>query len=830
MAYSKSEPEKGTATHGAAANVIDQPIVSEMRTSYLDYAMSVITARALPDVRDGLKPVHRRILYGMKELGLVPGAKFRKSAAVVGDVMGKYHPHGDVAIYDSMAKMAQDFSYRYPLVLGQGNFGSIDGDAPAAMRYTEAKMSRVSEALINDLEKETVAWHPNYDATREEPTVLPAALPNLLLNGTLGIAVGMATNIPPHNLREVVAAIVHCIDNPDATTADLLDFVKGPDFPLGGVAFGLSDLKHAYSSGKGPVVVRGEAEIIDDGEKDTRIVITSIPYRVNKSELIAKIADLVQEKKLEGIRDLRDESTSDIRIVVELKSTAHPRAVLNALYKHTELESTFHYNMLALVDGVPEMLSLPLMLESFVSHRHTVVKRRTEYDLRKAQERAHILLGLSKALDHIDEVIAIIKKAEDVPSASEALQKTFAFSPLQAAAILEMRLAKLAGLERKKIENELTEVQALIKTLQDILSSPQSILAVVKHELTELALKYGDDRRTRIVKGGVQNISAEDLVPDEESMLVLTAGGYVKRTNPNEYKKQKRGGVGVVDIATKEEDVVTHFLVTSAHNDLLFFTDFGKVYQLKMYDIPEAKRATKGKSIMNFLSLGTEEKVTSILPVPKGAALDGAAVVFVTEAGAVKRVTARSFADVRRSGIIAINLNKKNDQSDKLVSANHAVEGDTVSVVTAKGQSIRFEAEDIRLMGRTAGGVRGMNVKKSDRVVSAEVIRAAEAKVASLLVVMSKGYGKRTKMSEYKIQGRGGSGVKTAKVTPKTGEIIGAKVVVGAVEGEELVVISKKGQVIRTSVAGIPSLSRATQGVRVMRLYEGDSIASLVAL
>lgn len=826
MARGKEDKANSALPAPVAANVVDQPIVTEMRTSYLDYAMSVITARALPDVRDGLKPVHRRILYAMKEMGLGPGSKTRKSAAVVGEVLGKYHPHGDVAVYDSMAKMAQEFSYRYPLVIGQGNFGSIDGDSPAAMRYTEAKMSRVGDALLTDLEKDTVSWVPNYDATKDEPTVLPSALPNLLLNGTLGIAVGMATEIPPHNLREVVDAAIHLIDNPDATTEELLQFVKGPDFPLGGIAFNQSDIRHAYSTGKGPVVVRGEAEIVDDGKKDSYIVITSIPYRVNKAELIERMADLVHEKKLEGIKDLRDESTKDIRIIVELKGSAHPQQVLNALYKHTALETTFHYNMLALVDGVPEMLSLSAMLTHFLAHRQEVVKRRTEYDLRQAEAREHILLGLSKALDHIDEVIAIIKKSADVPTASQALQKKFGFSELQAAAILEMRLSKLAGLERKKIEDELTEVQALIKKLKDILSSAKKILAVVKQELTDLAAKYGDDRRTKIVRGGVQNISVEDLVPDEESMLVLTQGGYVKRTNPAEYRVQRRGGVGVVDIATKEEDVVTHFLVASAHSDLLFFTDFGKVYQTKMYDIPEGRRATKGKSIMNFLSLAGDEKVTSMLAVPKGAALDASSVVLVTESGVAKRVAAKSFADVRRSGIIAISLK----DNDRLVSAGRAEEGDTVSVVTAKGQSIRFEADDVREMGRTAGGVRGMMVKKGDRVVSAEVIPAAAAKDASLLVVMSKGYGKRTDLSEYKVQGRGGSGIKTAEVTPKTGEVIGAKVITGDVKEEELVVVSKKGQVIRTAVAEIPDLSRATQGVRVMRLYEGDSIASMVAL
>ncbi len=807
-------------------NVIDQSIVAEMRQSYVDYAMSVITSRALPDVRDGLKPVHRRILYAMKDIGLTPSAKFRKSAAVVGDVLAKYHPHGDSAVYDAMAKLAQDFATRYPLVLGQGNFGSIDGDSPAAMRYTEAKMSRVAEALLADLDKETVEWMPNYDATRNEPIVLPSALPNLLLNGTLGIAVGMATNVPPHNLREVVDATMHLIDNPDATTEDLLKIVKGPDFPLGGIAFNQADLIHAYSTGKGPVVVRGEAEIVDDSKRDTRIVITSIPYRVNKAELITRIAELVQDKKLEGIRDLRDESTEDIRIVVELKGTAHPQAVLNALYKHTELESTFHYNMLALVEGVPEMLSIGGMIEQFIGHRREVVRRRTEFDLKKAKEREHILLGLSKALDHIDEVIAIIKKAPDVPTADLNLQKKFAFTPRQTAAILAMRLQTLAGLERKKIEDELESLQELIKKLEDILSSPKKILAVVKSELSELRDKYGDDRRTKIVKGGVKNISVEDLVPDEESMLVLTHGGYVKRTNPSEYRRQKRGGVGVVDIATKEEDVVMHFLVASAHDGLLFFTTAGKVYQLKMYEIPEGKRATKGKSIMNFLPLAAEERVSSILPVPKGAALDASSVVLVTKEGVVKRVSAKSFADVRKSGIIAVNL--KN--GDELIAADLAAEGDTVSIVTSKGQSVRFDVDDVREMGRTAGGVRGMGVKKSDHVVAAQVIRAEYNKSGALLVVMSRGYGKHTPISEYKVQGRGGSGIKTAEVTAKTGDVIGARIIAGDGAEDELVVVSKKGQVIRTTVAEIPSLSRATQGVRIMKMREGDSIASMAVL
>ncbi len=744
---------------------------------------------------------------------------------MVGEVLGSYHPHGDASVYDAMVRLAQEFSTRYPLVQGQGNFGSIDGDPPAAYRYTEARMSRIADEMLRDLEKETVKWNPNFDGSKQEPSVLPAAAPNLLLNGTLGIAVGMATNIPPHNLREVADAIMHLIDNEDATTEDLLEFVKGPDFPLGGIAFNQTDIKHAYTSGKGGVVCRGVAEIVED-KKGSNIIITSIPFRANKADLITRIAELVRDKKIEGIKDLRDESAEDIRVVVELKGTAHPQAVLNNLFKHTELETTFHYNMLALVDGVPQTLSLKGILTEFIAHRRNVVKLRTEYDLRKAEEREHILLGLSKALDHIDEIIAIIKKSKDVPTADLELQKKFKFSERQTAAILAMRLSTLSGLERKKIEDELKSIQELIAKLQKILSSAKNILAVVKTELKELADKYGDDRRTKIIKGGVKNISVEDLVPDEESVLVITAGGYVKRTNPNEYKAQKRGGVGVIDMSTKEEDVVTHFLSASAHADLLFFTDYGKAYQTKMYEIPEGKRATKGKSIMNFLPLAADEKVTSVLAVPKGAAREAMSVFFVTEEGVVKKVQAKSFADVRRSGIIAISLKGK----DRLVSASLCGDGDSVSIVTSKGQSIRFDEADVRAMGRTAGGVRGMTVKKGDSIVSAEVVSAA-AKTGTLLVIMSKGYGKKTALDEYKVQGRGGSGIKTAEVTAKTGEIIGAKVLLDEADKEgEIVVISKKGQVIRTGTAEIPSLSRATQGVRIMKMREGDSIASMVAL
>ncbi len=804
--------------------IIVQNITTEMRSSYVDYAMSVITSRALPDVRDGLKPVHRRILFAMRDMGLIASGRFRKSSAVVGDVLGKYHPHGDTAVYDAMAKMAQNFSYRYPLVMGQGNFGSIDGDSPAAMRYTEAKMSPMGEEMLRDIEKETVAWNQNYDATRKEPVVLPAAAPNLLLNGTLGIAVGMATNIPPHNLREVVAATIHLIDNPKATTEDLLQFITGPDFPLGGIVFNKSDIAHAYANGRGGVVVRGEAEIIED-KKETFIIISSIPYRVNKADLITRIADLVHDKKIEGIKDLRDESTTDIRIVVELKSSAHPQIVLNAIYKHTELENTFHYNMLALVDGTPQTLSLKTILEKFIEHRQLVIRRRTEFDLRKTEEREHILIGLSKALDHIDEVIAIIKKSIDVPTASASLQKKFHFSERQTTAILIMRLQTLAGLERKKIENELADIQIRIKELKKILSSEKNILSVVKTELINMDKKHGDKRRTKVVKGGAKNISIEDLIPDKENVLVITQGGYVKRIDPIEYHKQKRGGVGVIDIATKEEDVVTRFLVASTHADLLFFTDYGKAYQLKMYDLPEGRRATKGKSIMNFLPLANDERVTSILPVRKGVEWSTLSIVFVTSQGIAKRVAASSFADVRRSGIIAISLKDK----DRLVCAALSSIGDTVSVVTTKGQSIRFKTKDVRVMGRTAAGVHSINVKKNDYVVSAGVI-PANIKKASLLVIMGNGYGKRTMMNEYKIQGRGGSGVKTAHVTTKTGEIIGAKVLTDSIDEKEIVVISKKGQVIRIGVADVPALSRATQGVRIMKMHTGDHIASIVVL
>ena len=810
-----SEEEKG---------IVPIEISTEMRKCYLDYAMSVITSRALPDVRDGLKPVHRRILYAMNDIGLTSTAKFRKSATVVGDVLGKYHPHGDTAIYETMVKMAQTFVMRYPLVLGQGNFGSIDGDSAAAHRYTEAKMAKISNEMLGDLDKDTVDFVPNYDGTRKEPLVLPAVVPNLLLNGILGIAVGMATNIPPHNLREVIDATIHLIENSKATTDDLLQFIKGPDFPLGGIIFNQEDIKHAYSTGRGGVVCRGEAEIIENKAGRFQIIITSIPFRVNKAELISKIAELHRDKRVEGIKALRDESTKDIRVVIDLKTGTNPQNLLNNLYKKTQLEETFHFNAVVLVEGIPQTLSLKSILEEFISHRRVVVTRRTQFELRKAEDREHILLGLKIALDHIDAVIKLIRASKDVSMARLGLMKKFKLSERQANAILEMKLQKLAGLERKKVEDELKVIQALIKDLKALLKSPAKILEVIIGELKEISRKYGDERRTKVIKHGAKSISLEDLIDDEENVLVMTAGGYVKRINPDEFKKQRRGGVGVVDLNTKEEDFVTRFLTTSTHSDLLFFSDKGKVYQIKMYEIPEGRRATKGKSIMNFLPLEDGEKVTSILAMPKNIKKDEMSLMMVTRNGVSKKVDAESFYSVRRSGLIAIKLSDE----DELISASFVEEGDSVVLTTTEGQSIRFDQKDIRAMGRSAGGVRGIKLsKKDDKVIGANIVKKG-IKDQKLLVVSSNGFGKMTDIDEYKVQKRGGSGIKTIKLNSKVGQLISSKVVSDSLE--EIVAISKKGQVIRIGLSEVPELGRQTQGVKLMKLRSGDNVASLVCL
>ncbi len=799
-----------------------RPIVTEMHESYLDYAMSVITMRALPDIRDGLKPVHRRILYAMHEMGLTPSARFRKSSAVVGDVLGKYHPHGDTAVYDSMVGMAQDFSYRYPLVFGQGNFGSVDGDNPAAMRYTEAKMSKIATVFLQDLEKDTVNFRPNYDQTRSEPVVLPTVVPGLLLNGTLGIAVGMATNIPPHNLGEVVDACLHFNENPDSTTEDLLEFIQGPDFPTGAVAYDKKDILHAYQTGRGGVTVRGEAEIIEQKGGQFQIIITSLPYRVVKSNFVESIADLVREKKIDGIKGLRDESTRDMRVVIDLKTGAHPQKILNYLYKHTQLESNFNYNLVALVDGIPQTLSLKNFIEEFIKHRREVITRRTKFDLKKAEDREHILLGLKKALDFIDEVIKIIRASKDGSAAKEALIKRFKFSDLQATAILEMRLQKLAGLERKAVELELKEKQDLIAELKSILANPKKVTKIISDELTYIRNTYNDERRTKIVKGGLKSMNEEDLIPEKESVLVYTAGGYVKRTDPQEYRKQNRGGVGTIDIETKEEDFVTMLVDANTHADLLFFTNQGRAYQIRMYDIPEGRRATKGKSINNFLSLGADERVTSILPISKEDKSRFESLMLITKNGTAKKVAYESFKDVRRSGLIAITL----DKGDELISVLTLEKGDDVMLVSSLGQSIRFKETDIRQMGRAASGVIGMKLEKNDFIINVNSISKDSAGL-TLFTISEKGLGKRTKLTEYKVQKRGGSGILTSKVTDKTGPLISARI---AGDDGELIAISKKGQTIRTDLKSVPVLGRSTQGVSIMKLRAGDSLASLAVL
>lgn len=819
MAKNESQKEIG----GVDDKMIPMNISQEMRESFIAYSMSVITSRALPDVRDGLKPVHRRILYAMSELGLYANAKFRKSALVVGEVLGKYHPHGDSSVYEALVVLAQDFKTRYPLVWGQGNFGSIDDDPAAAMRYTEAKMAKISSELLRDIEKETVDFRPNYDATQQEPVVMPTAIPTLLLNGALGIAVGMATEIPPHNLTEVVDATIATIDNPKVTNEDLMEYIKGPDFPIGGIIYDKKAIAHAYATGRGPVVCRGEADIIEMKNGSFQIVIRSTPFRVVRRVLIERIAELVGEKKITEIKGMRDESDKETRIVLDLKAGAHPQKVLNYLYKHTQLEQNFNFNMIALVDGTPQTLALKDFLVNFIEHRQEVVRRRTEFDLRKAEARAHILEGLKKALDHIDEIIKLIKASKDTTDAKEGLMKKFKFSEIQALAILDMKLQKLAGLERKKIEDELKEVLALIKELKELLSSKAKMLGVIRKELVEIKEKYGDERRTKVVAKAVGTISEEDLIPDTNAALVYTAGGYIKRTDPGEYRAQKRGGVGVVDLDTKEEDVVTHLLTASTHSDLLFFTDLGKVYQMKMYDIPEGRRATRGKSIMNFLDLKDGEKVTSILSMPKGADIAGKSLFFVTKQGTIKKVPADSFTAVRRSGLIAINLH----DGDTLLGTMLAQKGDSICLVTTDGQSIRFAESDVRDMGRTAAGVRGIDLDKRDMVVGLGVV-SKDMKNPTLLVMSDHGFGKRTSLDEYKIQKRGGSGIKTANVTDKTGVIVGAKIVTD--DHSELIAISAKSQVIRTELDSIPVLSRATQGVRVMKLREGDRLASLTLL
>lgn len=842
MAENKSEIGK----------IVNREITEEVKDSYLAYAMSVIISRALPDARDGLKPVHRRILYAMHDLGLYPSARFRKSAAVVGDVIAKYHPHGDVAVYDSMVRMAQDFSMRYMLIKGQGNFGSIDGDFAAAMRYTEAKLAPLATELLADIEKDTVDFQENYDGTRKEPKVLPTKIPQLLLNGTDGIAVGMATKIPPHNLSELMDALAFLIDEPKCDNDDLLKFVQGPDFPTGGIIYNQKDIIHAYSSGRGPMVVRAKTDIAEMKNGQFQIVVSEIPFQVNKSVLIENMAELVTEKRIEGIKDIRDESDKDgLRIVIDLKSDSYPQKVLNNLFKLTDLQKTYHLNMLALTnEGLqPQILTLKDTLEQFLGHRKIVIVRRTKFDLNKAKERAHILEGLKKALDKIDAVIKTIRAAETKEEAHKDLVAKFKLTPVQATAILEMKLQTLAGLERKKILEELKEKMALITELEAILKSDKKVEAIVKKEFSDIKAKYGDERRTKIVKSAIGEFKEEDLVPQEEAVMLLTKEGYIKRASPDAWRTQSRGGKGVVGMATKEEDIVDISLTINTHDWLLFFTNHGKVYQSKGYEIPEGSRTSKGRAIVNFLNLAASEKVNSILALKekqgkpralreknkqqgesegkeRGGHETEKFVILSTKNGIIKKMVIEDLENVRRSGIIAINLKG----NDTLSWAKTTGGSDEIMLVTKNGIAIRFSEKDVRPMGRGASGVAGIRLKKSDEVAGMDVIQNSRLKVQSLklLVVMENGYGKQTDIKEYKKQKRGGSGIKTANITAKTGAIIDARILSG--EETDLIAISEKGQVIRTSIKSISALGRATQGVRIMKLEGQDKVASITCI
>jgi DNA gyrase subunit A len=793
-------------------------IVTEMETSYLDYAMSVIVSRALPDARDGLKPVHRRILFAMHELGLHSAAKFRKSALVVGDVLGKYHPHGDAAVYEALVRMAQEFSMRYPIVHGQGNFGSIDGDGAAAMRYTEVKMAKISDELLQDIEKQTVEFMSNYDATRKEPMVLPAKIPHLLLNGTVGIAVGMATNIPPHNLGEIVDATTHLLEHADATVEDLLQFIQGPDFPTGGIVYNKEAIKQAYLTGRGSVTVRAKAQI-EEVKGRYVIRVSEIPYQVNKSAMIERMAELVQDKAIEGISDIRDESDrTGIRIIIELKKDSYPQKVLNQLFKHTDLQTSFGYNMIALADGLqPRLLNLQEVLQIFIDHRRIIVRKRVTFDRDRAKERAHILEGLSLALNDIDRVIQTIKKSETKEIAKENLVKRFRLSEIQADAILQMRLQTLAGLERKKIEDELAEKKKFIAECEAILKDPKKIDKIIKTELAEVKTAYGDARRTTIVKHDVGEFSAKDTIPNAPMIVTLTQTGYVKRLSPMQFRAQQRGGKGVKGMTTKEEDEVLSLLHVMNHDDLLFFTNTGRVFKLPTYELPQGSRVAKGQAIVNLLQLQPEERVTAILR----ASMEGKKFLFmVTRGGTVKRTELPEFENIRRSGLIA----QKMPPGDELRWVVETDGKNEIILLTQKGKAIRFKEDDVRPMGRAAAGVRGIKLAPNDKVVEAGVI--IDPKKSKLLVVMENGLGKMTPIEQYRFQGRGGTGVKAAQLTAKTGDIVGGCVLEEGANGD-LLCLSKQGQAIRMQLSDIPSLGRATQGVIVMRLNARDKVATM---
>ncbi len=808
---------------GLGENFPLRDVSQEMEESYLDYAMSVIVSRALPDVRDGLKPVHRRILYAMHELGLSPGAKYRKSAAVVGDVLGKYHPHGDTAVYDSMVRMAQTFAMRYPLVNGQGNFGSIDGDSAAAMRYTEAKMEKISDEMMADIEKQTVNFRDNYDGTRKEPEVLPAKIPQLLLNGVSGIAVGMATSIPPHNLSETIDAVIHLADNGEATIEELMEFIKGPDFPTAGIIYDKKAIAAMYMNGRGGIVMRAKAEIVERKTGRFDIVVTEIPYQVNKSVLVSKIADLVREKKIVGISDIRDQSNREgIEVMIELKKDAYPKKILNQLFKMTDMQTTFNMNMIALVEGLqPRLLNLKQVLEYFIEHRKITITRRTQYELKVAQDRAHILQGLKKALDHIDAIIKTIRESKTKEEAHDSLMKKFKLSDLQSSAILEMKLQTLAGLERKKINDELEEKLALIDQLLGVLKDPKKVLRIMKDELAEIKSRYGDERKTKIIAHGVSDISAKDTIPNEPMVVALTRENYIKRMPPNTFRAQHRGGKGIMGMTTKEDDEIKIICHTRNHEEILFFTNKGRVFKLPVYEIPQAARTAKGQAIVNLLQLTDNEMVSSMLNISEK--FTGEFLFMGTRGGTVKKTPVLDFENVRRSGLIAIKLR----EDDSLEWVKETNKGDQIFMATSGGKSIRFDQEEARPMGRPSMGVRGIRLQPKDVCVDMDVIHNPNE--AEVLIVMENGLGKCTKITNYRLQGRGGSGVKTARVTPKTGRIIGAKCFEEK-ENADIIMIARNGQTIRLNLKDIPSQGRATQGVWLMRMNNAGRVASVSLL
>lgn len=795
------------------SQIIDRDINVEMRESFMDYAMSIIVSRALPDVRDGLKPVHRRILYAMSDLGMHPDKPFKKSARIVGEVIGKYHPHGDSAVYETMVRMAQDFSMRYMLVEGHGNFGSVDGDMAAAMRYTEARLSKIAMEMLRDINKETIDFMPNYDGEEQEPVVLPSRFPNLLVNGVSGIAVGMATNIPPHNLGEVIDGVHALIENPDISSLELMDYIKGPDFPTAGYILGRSGIRQAYTTGRGSITMRAKTTIEEHNNK-ARIVVEELPYQVNKARLVEKIAELVREKKIDGITDLRDESDRNgMRVVIELRRDVNPNVVLNNLFKHTALQSSFGINMLAIVNNEPKILTLKDVLSHYLKHQVEVVRRRTEFDLKKAEARAHILEGLRIALDHIDEVIALIRGSKSDEEAREGLMTRFGLSFEQAQAILDMRLRRLTGLEREKIEDEYNELLQKIAEYREILANEHLVLKIIGEELQEIRERFADERRTEITIGE-ESILDEDLIPQEEVVITITHTGYIKRLPVTTYRSQKRGGRGVVGMDTKDNDFVEHLFVTNSHHYLMFFTDRGKAYRLKAYEIPELGRTARGTPIINLIQIEQGETVNAVIEVERFD--DDKYLFFATKNGIVKKTPIEDYINIRRGGLIAVNLR----EDDTLIDVKLTDGNEEVIMGTAQGMSIRFPESDVRSMGRAATGVKGITLDDEDAVIGMDVVIPGQ----DVLIVTAKGYGKRTPVSEYRTQSRGGKGIKTINVTEKNGTVVGLKVVK---DDEDLMIITASGTLIRTSMEGISTMGRNTQGVKLINIREDDSVATV---